>query len=210
MANALGLDAVSGMDERQAQALTQAGVDTVGKLAAMDPDATAKRTGLSADDLRRFKTEALAMVERAARARPMRRSMTLAWIMLALIVLTAIAILYAIRVRAGAQALVAEQRQQLADATAYIASLAVDPVKTAASEVGRGNWGGAQDALGRVGQELNVLERVAPREMRDKVGEARSALGRAQTAVGARDEAASQRIDEIQKALGELAGASPT
>jgi type II secretory pathway pseudopilin PulG len=209
MANALGLDAIRGIDERQAQALKQAGIDTIGKLAAMDPDAIAKRTGLSADDLHGFKTQAVAMVARAVGARPVRRrSMTLAWVMLALIVIAVVAILYAVKAPQGARARLAAAEQKLATASAWVASDAVGHISAAGSDVTASNWGQAQNDLNEAGKDITLLEQIAPSQFSGDVADARSALGRAQEAVGARDEAASQRIDEIRKALSRLTGAS--
>jgi len=209
MAAALNANTIPGLDERQAQALRRAGVDTVEKLAAIDPDATASRTGLDVDDLRRLKAQATAVGQRSATVRPARRrSMTVAWIMLALIVIAVGSVLYAIRARAGAQALVAEQEQQLINATAHIASTAEQYVKDAATSVGEDNWGVAQNDLGRAGDEIAVVEQIAPRSLRGKVQEARSRLGRAQEAVGARDTTAIQRIDELKQALTDLSGKS--
>lgn len=208
MATALDPNTVSGLDQRQADALKKAGVDTVEKLAAIDPEALAQQTGLGAEDLRKLKTRAAAaMTQRAARARPARRSMTVAWVMLALIVIAAIAVLYAIRVRAGAQAAVAKERQQLAVASAHVASIAQRHVDDAASNVGASNWGVAQNDLGGAGSEITVLEQIAPPDLVDRVRSARSQLGAAQNAVGAQDQSALQRIDELKQTLAKVAGA---
>jgi hypothetical protein len=198
-------DIIAGLNESQAQVLRQAGVDTVEKLAAIDPEALAGRTGLGVEELRSLKAQAAA-AQRCVAARPVRRSMTIAWVMLALVVIAVIAVLYAIRARAGAQALVAEQEQKLRAATARVASIAQGRVDAAASEVANHNWGEAQRDLNQAGEEITFLERIAPRALRRGVEEARSRLGRAQEAVGRQDSSAAQRINDLKQAISNLSG----
>jgi len=206
MAAALNPDTIAGLNENQSQALRQAGVDTVEKLAMIDLEAMAGRTGLGVEELRNLKAQAAAIAQRSPRTRPVRRSLTIAWVMLALVAIAVIAVLYAIWARAGAQALVAEQEQKLRAATARVASVAQGHVDAAASEVANRNWGEAQKELNQAGEEITFLEQIAPRAFRGPVEEARSRLGRAQEAVGRQDSSAAQRINDLKQAISDLSG----
>jgi len=136
--------------------------------------------------------------------RPVRHSMTIAWVMLALVAIAVISVFYAVRSRGGAQARVAEQAQKLQAAVNRIASTAQGHVSAAASDVAGSNWGKAQDDLNQAGEEITSLEQIAPRSLRGAVEEARSRLGRAQEAVGRQDESAAQRIDDLKQAVSGL------
>jgi len=208
MATPLDAKAVPSLDERQAEALRQAAVDTVEKLAAIDPDAMASRTGLRVEDLRRLKAQAAASAEAEAKAPPAPRVGAMVYFVLALILVTIVAIIYARWAPSQARALSAEQEQQLIHATAHVASIAEGYVESAASNIGAGNWGLAQSKLGRAGEEVTVLERIASHHrLGGRVRDVRSQLGRAQEAVGAHDKSALQRIDNLKSSLAELSGA---
>ena len=208
MATALDPNTVSGLDQRQADALKKAGVDTVEKLAGIDPEALAQQTGLGAEDLRKLKTRAAAaMTQRAARARPARRSMTVAWVMLALVVIAVLAVVDAARMRGFWRVDYAQQEGKLVAATGRTAAAALKQIEAAASEVSRSNWGAAQKHLNQAGEEITFLEQIAPPRLMGQVQEARSALGRAQEAVGSQDQSAAERIDEVNQTLAKLAGA---
>lgn len=208
MAAPLNPGAVAGLDERKIQALGRAGVDTIEKLASLDVDSVASQSNIAVEELRRMKTQAAALVERPpVAATPARRSMTLAWVILALIVIAVIAVVYAGRVRAAAGTQVAEQEQKLVVAVAHVGLAADRRVESAAANIGAGNWGLAQQNLGRAGDEIAALEQIAPRKVAGKVREARSRLSRAQEAVGAKDRAALERINELRETLGGLSGA---
>jgi hypothetical protein len=207
MSTELKPGALAGLEQRHAEALRQAGVDTVEKLAEMEPETTASRTGLSADDLRRFKARAMALTHPAPPPAAPRRSLTTAWVMLALVIITVIAVLYAGRVRAGARAQLAEQEQKLAVATARTAEVAQQHVNAAASNLARGNWGLAQQNLDEAGREVTFLEEIAPRGFAGAVRDIRSSLGRAQDTVSAKDRAAPERVGDLNDALAEVAAA---
>ncbi|HUT74558.1 MAG TPA: hypothetical protein VM221_06960 [Armatimonadota bacterium] len=209
MSTELKPGALAGLEERHAEALRQAGVDTVEKLAEMEPETTASRTGLSADDLRRFKAQATALTHPAPAPAPAapRRSLTTAWVMLALVIITVIAVLYAGRVRAGARAQLADQEQKLAVATARTAEIAQAHVNAAASNLARGNWGLAQQNLDEAGREVTFLEEIAPRRFAGTMRQVRSSLGRAQDTVSAKDRAAPERVGDLNDALAEVAAA---
>jgi len=202
---ALNPGVVPGLDERQAQALKQAGVDTIEKLAVIDPDAVAKQTGLSADDLRRLKEQAHAAALRSVRPRRRSRSMTIAWVMLALIVIAAVSVLYAIRTRQGVGARLAQEEQKLAIASARVASDALGHVNAALSDVTAQNWGQTQNDLNQAGEDITLLEQIAPRSMKRAVQDARAGLGSAQEAVGRQDTAATERIEGLKDTLNQIA-----
>ena len=206
MAAELKSGVVAGLDDRQAQALRQAGIDTLEKLAEADPEALARKTGLSADDLRRFKTQAAALIQRAP-ARAPRRSMARAYTMLALIVIAVIAILYARHVRSSTHAQLADQEQKLVLATARTATIALAHVDAAARNAAAANWSVGQDELTQVVEEINFLEQIAPRSLEGSVRRARSQLGDAQNAVGKRDQSATDRIKDLRATMSELAKA---
>jgi hypothetical protein len=205
MTTELKAGALPGLDDPQAQALKRAGANTVEKLAEADVEALARHAGLSADVVRRLKAQAAATAQGMERPRA-RRSPTVVYVILALVVITVIAVWYAVHVRAGAIALVAGQQGKLMVATARAASAAERHGDAAASNVGAGNWGLAQTNLDRVGDELTFIEQIAPRSSTRTVRAARVALGQAQEAVGRQDPAAAKRVDELKNALAELVG----
>jgi len=143
-----------------------------------------------------------------AEAAPGRRSWAVVWVMLALIIIAALAILYAVRVRSGVGTIRAEQQQKLIIATSYIASEALKDADAAAANIGGGNWGLAQKDLGRLSDKVTLLERIAPGDLMGKVREVRSSVSDAQRSVGSNDRTALQQIDEMKSPLGDLAGQS--
>jgi hypothetical protein len=201
----LSPEAIPGLDERQAQALKQAGVDTLEKLAVIDPEAMARQTGLSVNDLRKLKDHAHAAAIKAARPRRVSRSMTIAWVMLALILIAVLAVLYAVRVRQGFGGRYAQAERKLEIACSRVASEALGHVGSASTDAASNNWGQAQNDLNQAGEDITFIEQIAPRSLTRAVQNARSALGSAQNAVGSQDTSTTERIDELRNALDQIA-----
>jgi len=197
---------VLGLDERQVDALRRAGVDTAQKLAQADAEALARRTGLAADDVRAWKSPAAQMAGESQSAPVRRRSLAVVYVILALIVITAVAVLYAVYAPAGLRTRVAQQEQKLAMAAQNSASVAAGYVDAAARDVGSANWGTAQNDLNQAGEQITFMEQIAPERMASAVEQARSRLGQAQEAVGRRDDSAARRITDLRDTLAPLSG----
>jgi hypothetical protein len=141
-----------------------------------------------------------------AESAPRGRSLAVLWVILALIIIAALAILYAARVRSGVGTIRAEQHQKLLVASAYVAAQGIKDLDAAASNIAAGNYGLAQKDLGSLSDKVALLERIAPSDLIGKVRQVRSSLSTAQRLVGANDRSALEQIDEMKLPLSALAG----
>lgn len=203
MATELRARIVTGLDDRQVQGLRQAGVDTVEKLAGADAEAVAAKAGLSADEVRRLKAAAAAFLYHPAAA-ARRQGPTVAYVMLALVLITVIAIFVAVKAPQAARARAASLEHKLELAAGIPAAAAQKAAKDAAESVAASDWGVAQRNLDKAGAEITTLEDIAPDKFKGMVRDARSQLSRAHEAVAAHDGDSAQRVKELADNLGRM------
>ena len=195
------VDAI-GIDRSAEEALSRAGVRTVGELRAADAESLAAASGVPVDRVREWQ-------QRAARAGPARKArnpVVTGWLVAIVGLLIAVLIGWVMMTIGAKRVESAEQMRKQAESRLLVAldfavELASDEAKSVDDALLSSNWGSAARRLAQVSNAVNLMDQVAPESRQKQVDEVLELLSQLQGAIGDQSKDARDRLDAFRTAL---------
>ena len=195
------VDAI-GIDRSAEEALSRAGVRTVGELRAADAESLAAASGVPVDRVREWQ-------QRAARAGPARKArnpVVTGWLVAVVGLLIAVLIGWVMMTIGAKRVESAEQMRKQAESRLLVAldfavELASDEAKSVDDALLSSNWGSAARRLAQVSNAVNLMDQVAPESRQKQVDEVLELLSQLQGAIGDQSKDARDRLDAFRTAL---------
>lgn len=193
-----------GVDRSAVDALARADIHSPQQLSEADPEAVAMASGIPVERIRDWQDR--------ARKTGVKRSMGAAakgWLIgvigiaLALVLGWALMSIGSARIRVAAQTK-ATAESKLEIAVSFIASDAIEELRTARLALHGNNWGSAATTLSRVEDKITVMGQVAPSGRKPEIDGLRNQLMELQQAVSDQSRDAAEQLDALEAALDAL------